>query len=298
VAIGGYIQQGMFQEKRAVVEGQFDPDADVVIARGDSLTFLKDCPDNVIDLVFTSPPYNQGKEYEKKKGLGEYMDGIKPILTELVRVLAPTGSLCWQVGNHVQDGEVFPLDFYYTPLLIEMGLRLRARMIWAFGHGLHCKNRLSGRHETVLWFTKTDRYTMNLNENNRSDFRYPEEDVPENLWRLLEEEWADGVWKITNVKSNHPEKTAHPCQFPIEMAERCVLPLTNRGDWVLDPFGGAGSTMLAAVKHGRKAILCEKEDKYIAIAKERLEMWRNGVLPYRPLGKPIIRPENGDKYGD
>jgi len=288
---GGYIQQGLFQENTTILENGFSDEADVVFAQGKAADYLKQIPDESIHLVFTSPPYNLGKEYEQKTELEDYLENMRPTLTELVRVLNPTGSLCWQVGNFVQAGEVFPLDFYYVPMFLGLGLQLRARMIWKFGHGLHCQKRFSGRHETVLWCTKSNAYTMNLNASNDQNFIYPEKDVPGEIWQLLEREWADGVWEVTNVKSNHPEKTDHPCQFPIELAERCVLPLTRPGEWVLDPFGGTGTTMLAAVKHGRKAILCDCEAAYLEIARNRLERWRNGVLPYRPLGKPIERSE-------
>ena len=66
-------------------------------------------------------------------------------------------------------------------------------------------------------------------------------------------EWETGLWNIPNVKANHPEKTLHPCSFPIELVERCVLAMTNEGDVVLDPFSGVGSAMLAALKRGAAA---------------------------------------------
>lgn len=69
---------------------------------------------------------------------------------------------------------------------------------------------------------------------------------PSDYWAIISQEWENGIIEIPNVKSNHPEKTAHPCQFPIELIERCVLALTNENDWVLDPFGGVGSSLIAA----------------------------------------------------
>lgn len=103
------------------------------------------------------------------------------------------------------------------------------------------------------------------------------------------------MWCVPNVKANHPEKTIHPCQFPIEVVERCVLALTNENDWVLDPFSGVGSAILAALRHNRHGIGCERDEKYIEIAKQRIADFHNGTLPYRPLGKPVHQPTGREK---
>ena len=86
------------------------------------------------------------------------------------------------------------------------------------------------------------------------------------------------------MKANHIEKTNHPCQFPVELVERCVLALTNEGDRVLDPYSGVGSTLLAAFMHGRKAVGVEKEKEYITISRDRLYQLANGTLKTRRLG--------------
>ena len=70
-------------------------------------------PSNSVDLVITSPPYNIGKKYEKKTSLQSYLKSLEPVIAELNRVLASTGSLCWQVSNYVHDGEVFRLNVYF-----------------------------------------------------------------------------------------------------------------------------------------------------------------------------------------
>ena len=109
------------------------------------------------------------------------------------------------------------------------------------------------------------------------------------------QEWETCLWEIPNVKANHPEKTIHPCQFPIELVERCVLAMTCEGDWVLDPFSGVGSAMLAAVRHDRRAMGCEREITYIDEAKRRMDMLLSGELPYRLLGKPVHQPTGREK---
>lgn len=98
------------------------------------------------------------------------------------------------------------------------------------------------------------------------------------------------IWEIPNVKSNHPEKTIHPCQFPVELVERLVLSMTDEGDTVLDPYAGVGSTQIAAAMHGRIGIGCELDANYVAVARERFAQLTAGTLRTRPMGKPVYDP--------
>jgi DNA modification methylase len=111
----------------------------------------------------------------------------------------------------------------------------------------------------------------------------------------MAQEWEVGLWNIPNVKANHPEKTLHPCQFPIELVERCVLAFTKEGDLVLDPFTGVASALLAAIRHGRRGMGIDKEAKYVAEAKKRIHQLWSGELPYRPIGKPVWQPTGREK---
>ena len=128
----------------------------------DNLDFMRPLPSNSMHLIVTSPPYNIGKAYEARSRLDAYVETQARVISECVRLLNQRGSLCWQIGNHVQRGEIFPLDMVLYPVFREHGLKLRNRIIWHFEHGLHCSKRLSGRYETILWFTKTDDYIFNL----------------------------------------------------------------------------------------------------------------------------------------
>jgi DNA modification methylase len=294
------------------VSSEFKPDATAVIMPGDALVSLKTLPDGLAKLIITSPPYNLGKAYEKATELEHYLESLSPVLDELIRLLAPDGSLCWQVGNYVDEGEVYPLDVYYYPLFKHRGLKLRNRIVWHFEHGLHASKRFSGRYETLLWFTKSDEYIFNL-DSVRVPSKYPGKTHfkpgekygkpsgnplgknPSDKWKIVVQDWGSELWDIPNVKANHPEKTLHPCQFPIELVERCVLALTNEGDWVLDPFSGVGSALLAALKHNRRAIGCEKESEYIQLAHQRIADLYSGRLRYRELGKPVHQPTGREK---
>ncbi|MCD6502401.1 site-specific DNA-methyltransferase [bacterium] len=297
--------------KTPYISDNYSEDSKIVLRMGDVYNFLDDIPSDSMMLIITSPPYNIGKEYETKVSIEKYLKTQESVIEKLVRVLHPKGSICWEVGNYVNNGEVYPLDIFYYNILKEMGLKLRNRIIWHFGHGLHASKRFSGRYETLLWFTKNDKYKFNL-DSVRIPAKYPGKrhfkgpnrgkpsgnplgKNPSDMWEFVAREWDSELWDIPNVKSNHPEKTVHPCQFPIELVERCVLALTDEDDWVLDPYCGVGSALIGALKHNRRAIGCDKEKKYIDVAHERIGAFYRGELKIRPLGKPIYKPTGREK---
>lgn len=288
------------------VWGHYAPSARIVLYPGDVSKLLSTVPIGSVQLVVTSPPYNLGKAYETRTGLKKYLATQASIIEQLGRVLADGGSVCWQVGNYVENGEVFPLDIYYYDIFKDLGLKLRNRIIWKFGHGLHASRRLSGRYETILWFTKGKEYTFNLDPirvpskyPGKRHFKGPNKGKPSgnplgknpsDIWEVLCQDWEEGIWDIPNVKANHPEKTAHPCQFPVELVERCVLALTDEDDWVLDPYAGVGSSLIAAVKNNRRAMGAEKEPGYVLAALERLQKLQDGQLRLRQIGTPVHVP--------
>ena len=293
------------------ISENYSDDNAITLHHGDSQTFLKTIPDGAISLVVTSPPYNIGKSYERKRDISAYRTEQEAVIGELVRILDSHGSICWQTGNYVDEGEVVPLDVLYYPIFKKYGLKLRNRIIWHFEHGLHASKRFSGRYETILWFTKSDEYTFNL-DTVRTPAKYPGKrhfkgpnkgqpsgnplgKNPSDIWEFLLQEWETCLWDIPNVKANHTEKTIHPCQFPVELVERCVLALTNEHERVLDPYCGVGSTLLGALMHNRRAIGVEKEQEYIGISKERVYQLYNGTLKTRPLGRPVHEPSGREK---
>lgn len=265
-----------------------------VLACEDNLSFLARIPDNSIKLIVTSPPYNLGKDYEQKTSLDSYLRMQLPVIKECARVLHPQGSICWQVGNYVDRGEIVPLDVVLFEAFQKEGLKLRNRIIWHFGHGLHSSRRLSGRYETINWWTKGDDYTWNLDAvrvpakyPNKRHFKGP------NVGKLSGNPKGKNptdVWEFPNVKSNHPEKTIHPCQFPVELVERLVLSMTDPQDAVLDPYMGVGSSIVGALMHGRTAYGCDIVQEYVDIACQRVQELREGTLRTRPMGKPIYDP--------
>jgi adenine-specific DNA-methyltransferase len=279
------------------ITSDWDEGADVILFAGDCIELLASMPPNSVQLVVSSPPYNIGKSYEKRSPLSSYLEWQKSVLRECERVLAPGGNLCWQVGNYVdkRGGEVIPLDALFWPILHDLGLISRNRIIWTFDHGLHASRRFSGRHESILWFSKGSDSYFDLDPirvcqkyPNKKYFKGPRKgEVSSNP----NGKNPGDVWSIPNVKFNHPEKTDHPCSFPIELAERLVLSMSQPGDVVLDPFGGVGSAIVASALHGRIGVMAETDSTYIKITEDRLAKASIGKLLARPMGKPIHQPK-------
>ncbi|MDN5360934.1 MAG: adenine-specific DNA-methyltransferase [Thermotogaceae bacterium] len=276
------------------ITNEYEKDSDAIIHYGSCYDFVKKIPSKSVKLVVTSPPYNIGKEYEKKVDLNNYYKSQEKIIDDSVRILTDDGSICWQIGNYVENSEIIPLDILLFPIFQKNQLKLRNRIIWHFGHGLHASKRFSGRYETILWFTKSDHYTFNLDPvrvpqkyPNKKHFKGP------NKGKLscnpLGKNPSD-VWEIPNVKNNHIEKTVHPCQFPVELIERLVLSMTNPKDFVFDPFMGVGSTAVAAIKNNRRTIGCEIMEEYYEIAMNRITLSSKGTLKTRPMHKPVYNP--------
>lgn len=267
---------------------------DASMACQDNLSFMAPLESGSMQLIVTSPPYNIGKKYESRSPLDAYVAAQAKVIAECVRLLHPRGSLCWQVGNHVQNGEIFPLDMVLYPLFQKHGLKLRNRVVWHFEHGLHCTKRLSGRYETILWFTKGDDYIFDIDPI-RVPSKYPGKKyfkgpkVGQLSCNPLGKNPGD-VWIFPNVKNNHVEKTTHPCQFPVELVERLVLSLTERGGKVLDPYMGVGSTVIAAVKHDRLGYGCDIVQEYVDVAWRRFWDLQAGTLKTRPMTRPVYDP--------
>ena len=268
---------------------------------GDCLPFIRSLPQHpLFDLVVTSPPYNIGKTYEKGmlRSRAEYVAWQEEVIRSLYPLIREHGSICWQMGNYVDHGAIVPLDLDLAAIFERLGMRLRNRIIWTFGHGLHCKKRFSGRYEVILWYTKSDDYVFNLDPV-RIPAKYPGKRAYKGprkgqlTGNPLGKNPSD-VWDIPNVKGNHVEKTVHPCQFPVALMERLVLALTNAGGIVFDPFCGVASSGVAALLNGRRYVGCEIVPEYLEIGRQRLEDTESGTVSYRPIEKPLYDPHDSN----
>lgn len=261
------------------------------LVNNDRMKLLNNLKNNSVQLIITSPPYNIGKSYEKKKPFKLYLKEQEKTLFECYRVLKKTGSLCWQVGSYLEKSELYPLDIFVYEICKKIGFKLRNRIIWHFEHGLHSKKKFSGRYETIMWFTKSDDYYFDFD-----DIRVPQKYPGKVGYKGKNKGKYTGnikgknpsdVWIFPNVKSTHKEKTIHPCQFPIELAERLVLSMSKKNDLIVDPYAGVGTTLIAALKNKRNAAGSEILKKYVNITKKRITLLKKNKLPYRKINTPI-----------
>ena len=283
------MDSGRLDVTEAIAEVYSDQSS-VVLSIADRLDFLGTIPDESAALVVTSPPYNVGKEYEQRQSLDTYLAEQRKTIREACRILEDSGNLCWIVGNSARGDVVVPLDVVLYPLFVEIGLKLRNRVIWYFRHGLHAKRRFSGRYETILWFSKTDSYCFDLDA-----VRVPQQYPGKRSYKGPSKGNYSGhpagknpsdIWDIPNVKANHVEKTAHPCQYPVELVERLIRGLTPTGSLVVDPYIGSGTTAVAAILNGRRVA---GSDRRLGILRlpEREWSWRWGESCQ--LGDPDLR---------
>ena len=267
-----------------------------VLFRGDCRAFLNELPPESIDLIVSSPPYFMGKDYDRSDRYEDFEKDHRELAPLLVRVLRNGGSLCWQTGVHVRNGQIVPLDFLAYAAFSEVGpLSLRNRIIWHFEHGAHARKRFSGRHETILWFTKGNDYVFNLDA-----VRVPQKYPGKRHYKGPHKGQFSGnplgknsgdVWAIPNVKAKHREKTMHPCQFPVAIPQRLIRGLTEVGDVVLDPYAGVSSAGVAAILEGRRFVGCEIKAKYATEGLKRYRYLVAGNLAVRRWDQPVDPPD-------
>jgi len=284
------------------INKEYNRDNHVTLFNGDCINLLKEIEDESVDLVITSPPYCMKKAYENPKDdVDTFVEQHKKVFLDIYRVLKKGGSICWQVGYHVINSSVLPLDYLVYEIftknneILQYPLILRNRIIWTFGHGLNASKRFSGRHEMILWFTKGDEYLFNLDS-----VRVPQKYPGKRAYKGPNKGKFSGnplgknpsdIWDIPNVKAQHIEKTAHPCQFPVSIPQRLIKALSPIRGVVLDPYMGSGSSGVAAVIEKRRFIGAEIQNEYYEISKERVSEAIQGTAKIRkdiPAMKPNL----------
>ena len=240
---------------------------------------MHEIPDKSVDLVVTSPPYNIDIQYGNKTVKGKvseskgvkYADNMKEkdyrhmldvVFSECKRVVSDTGSIWINIKNRCVDGVVMP-PFWIQDYFQDM--YLKNLIIWNFDWGGSTNKRFAPRYEFVFWFGKDkDNYTFNLD-----DVKIPALNYLPDRYKSQMKNPTD-VWRISMVSGNFEERTSHPAQYPEELIERIILAGTNKGEVVLDPFMGSGTTAAVAKKLGRHYVGYETVEEYCEIANERL----------------------------
>jgi adenine-specific DNA-methyltransferase len=295
------MQPRIYKTVSGVTRWLNEQSCEAALFAGDCLEVLNALPASSVDLVVSSPPYCMGKEYEgAAREVETFIASHASILPLAVRSLKPGGSLCWQVGYHFNKGRCTPLDFFVMQEMSKhRDMILRNRIAWTFGHGLHASNRFSGRHETILWFTKGADYDFDLDAV-RVPQKYPGKRHSSGPNQGQPSGNPAGknpgdVWDIPNVKANHVEKTLHPCQFPVGLVQRLIRALTKKDDLVFDPFCGVASSGVAAISEGRRFLGAEVDEGYVSLGKERLSQALKGEVKFRPAERAVHVPKPGTK---
>ena len=221
-------------------------------------------PDNSVDLMITSPPYNVGKEYDADLTLAEYTDLLSDVMREVYRVLVEGGRACINIAN-VGRTPYIPLHMYLTEIANACGFYMRGEIIWDKGAsaGVSCawgswksssNPVLRDVHEYILVFCKGTfkRHPVRQNSIGRDDFL----ENTKSIWRF----------PATSAK-----KAKHPAPFPVELPLRLIHLYSFVGDTVLDPFLGSGTTAVAAVQTDRHYVGYEINEEYVSTAMNRLQ---------------------------
>lgn len=246
----------------------------VAIYNMDCLEGMRRLPADIIDLTVTSPPYNIGKEYEKIAQIDAYIKWCEDWLTEVFNKTAKDGAFWLNVGyvKIPHKGLAVPIPYI---LWDKTNFYLIQELVWNYGAGVACRKRLSPRNEKLLWYVKNPKkYTFNLDSIRDPNVKYPNQKKNGKLKCNPLGKNPSDVWQIAKVTSgknrSSKERTPHPAQFPAELIDRVIKACSNKGDIVLDPFIGSGTTAECAIKNGRYVVGFELEEKYINFAASRL----------------------------
>ncbi|MCZ2405059.1 site-specific DNA-methyltransferase [Paenarthrobacter sp. Z7-10] len=276
----------------------WNPSGDNLVVKGDNLDFLKSLPDESFRLIYIDPPFNTGKvqtrqtmknvrsltgnrvgfkgqTYDTVKGIaygyndsfGEYWEFLEPRLEEAWRLLTEDGTLYL----HLDYREV-----HYAKVLLDALFGRESflnEIIWAYDYGARSKKKWPAKHDNILVYVKNpDKYFFNSSEVDREPYMAPGLVTPE---KVALGKLPTDTWWHTIVSPNGKEKTGYPTQKPLGILRRIIQASSERGDWVLDFFGGSGTTGAAAQELDRKFVLVDQNPEAIDVMKKRLG---NGTL--------------------
>lgn len=237
------------------------------VLHGDCFEWLSQIETESIDLIVTSPPYNIGKEYEKKIEIDEYVQWSESYFKELYRVLKTGRNFMLQVGQYVdKDTNNIPLTYLLYQSAIKSGFKLRQEIIWYFKGGMQAKKKLTGQNEKIMWLYKGDELPY-----------FDVDSIRVKEWQAIDKrnnpngKNPTDVWEFNRVAGNSNEKTEHPCQFPVSMIERIVKGWSKENEVVLDCFMGSGTTAESCIITNRNFIGIERDWDYCEIANKRIE---------------------------
>ena len=226
---------------------------------GDCVELMRRVPDESVDLVIADPPYNLGKDYGNEsdsRKRDEYLAFSRDWLRHAKRILKPTGSIYVFMGFRF-------ISRLYLILEDELELFFNGWISWHYTQGMGRTKGFSPRHDDILYFSRSKKYTFNLD-----DIR-----VPQKYYRSrnnMRGANPGDVWQFSHVHYCQESRTDHPTQKPEGLIERMVLASSNANDLVLDPFAGSGTTMRVCQQTDRKCVGIELNSNYCEAIENRL----------------------------
>src|SRR3990167_2905803 len=249
----------------------------VLIYCGDCLELMKKLPDNFVSLTVTSPPYNIGKEYERERGLQEYLDWCESWIKEIYRITTPHGAFWLNLGYLEVPRKAKALPIPYL-LWNRIPFYILQEIVWNYGAGVAMKRSFSPRNEKFLWCAKDPcNYIFNLDAVRDKNVKYPYQKKCGKLKCNPKGKNPTDVWQFPKVTSGtgraSRERTDHPAQFPIAVVEQIIKACSNEGELVMDPFMGSGSTAEACLKNSRPVLGFENKPDYVELAGARVDRY-------------------------
>ena len=227
---------------------------------------MDELPDSSIHLMVTSPPYNVGKDYDENLSIDEYRNLLRSVFKEVYRVLVVGGRACINIAN-VGRKPYIPLHSFIIEDMLKIGFFMRGEIIWnegssagtsmAWGSWLSATNpTLRDTHEYILVFSKGN--NGRLKSENKEN-------------TITKEEFMEFTKSIWNFSAQSARSVGHPAPFPVELPSRLIKLYTFKGDVILDPFIGSGTTAIAAKKLNRHYIGYDTDIEYCKIAEARIK---------------------------
>lgn len=253
----------------------------VLIYCDDAIKAMEKLPGGIVDLTITSPPYNIGKEYENILPLDSYIEWTRKWIEQVYRLTSPSGAFWLNLGyiSLPQRAKAIPLPYL---LWERIPFYLIQEIVWNYGAGVSTKLSFAPRNEKFLWYVKNpEHYTFNLDDVRDPNVKYPNQKKngkirvnpigknPSDVWQIPKVTTGEGM----NGRRASPERTTHPAQFPIAVIDRIMKACSNRGDVILDPFIGSGTTAEVAINNDRLVVGFEINEAYVDVASQRISKY-------------------------
>lgn len=225
---------------------------------------MHELPANCVGLMMTSPPYHVGKDYDSDETFAEYLGLLERVFTEVHRVLEPGGRAVVNVAN-LGRRPYISLSSAVVGMMQSIGFLMRGEVIWRKGKAA------SGSTAWGSWRSASNPIFRDLHEYALCFSKGRFQRVRKGESTITKEEFLEATVSVWDILPESANRVGHPAPFPVALPRRFIELYTFKGDLVLDPFLGSGSTAVAAVETGRHYIGYDTDPNYVAIAEERLE---------------------------